>query len=71
MRKLECFDTCGSCVMAVEFETESSVRGYHVYQENWTPIIGEQLQCEREDGNPRDRYAVAIKKCDNIRFRSV
>ena len=40
--------------------------GYHVYQENWTPIIGEQFQCEREDENPRDHYAVAIKKCDNI-----
>ena len=26
--------------MAVEFETESSVHGYHVYQENWTPIRG-------------------------------
>ena len=34
--------------MAEEFETDSSVRGYHVYQGNWIPIIGEQLNCERE-----------------------
>ena len=30
-----------------EFETDSSVRGYHVYQDNWTPVIGERLHCER------------------------
>jgi len=28
----------------------------------WTPVIGEKLVCEREEGNPRDRYEVAIKK---------
>ena len=31
----------------VEFETDSSVRGYHVYQDNWTPVIGERFHCER------------------------
>ena len=45
-----------------EFETDSSVRGYHVYQDNWSPVIGERLNCEREEENPRDRYAVAIRK---------
>ena len=30
-----------------EFETVSSVSGYHVYQDNWTPVIGERLHCER------------------------
>ena len=49
-----------------EFATDSSVRGYHVYQDIWTPVSGEQLVCEREDGNPQDRYAVAIKKSGNI-----
>ena len=29
--------------MAEEFETDSSVR---VYQDNWTPVVGEQLLCE-------------------------
>ena len=24
-----------------ELETYSSVRGYHVYQDNWTPVTGE------------------------------
>ena len=44
-----------------EFETDSSVCGYYVYQDNWTPVIGERLNCEREEENPRDRYAVAIR----------
>ena len=52
--------------MAEEFETDISVRGYHVYQGNWTPIICEQLNCERKDENRRDRYAVAIKRSGNI-----
>ena len=60
--KLKCFDTCGPSAMAEEFKTDSSDRGYHVYQGNWIPIIGKQLNCEREDENPGDRYAVAIKE---------
>jgi len=28
----------------------------------WTPVIGEQLVCEREEGNPRDQDAVVVKK---------
>ena len=32
--------------MADEFETDTSVCGYHVYQDNWTPVLGEQLLCE-------------------------
>ena len=45
-----------------QFEINSSIRSYHVYQDNWTPVVGEQLLCKREEGNPRDRYALAIKK---------
>jgi len=39
-----------------EFETSSFIQGYHVYQDTWTPVIGEQLVCRREDSNPRDHY---------------
>ena len=45
-----------------EFEIDSYVCDYHVYHDNWTPVVGEQLLCEREEGNPQDRYAGAIKK---------
>ena len=44
------------------YEVASCVRGFHVYGDVWTPSIGEILICKREDGNPSDLYAVAIKK---------
>ena len=44
------------------FETVSNVKGYHVYQGNWVPKIGETLSTEREPGNPKDKYAVCVKK---------
>ena len=33
------------------------MRGHHIYKEIWTPVIGEDLMCERE---PVDPYAVAV-----------
>ena len=59
-----------------EFETDSSVRGYHVYQDNWTPVIGERLKlqtggrkstrlpCDLVDflvATPCDRHGIMIK----------
>ena len=38
------------------YETDSCVRGFHINQDIWTPVIGEELLCEREEGNPNDRY---------------
>ena len=51
--------------MIEELKTDSSVRGYLVYQDSWTPVVGEQLLCEWKEGNPRDRHAVAIKKSED------
>ena len=55
MRILECMQiriTHAEHMAEAEFETESPARGHHVYQENWTPVIGEQLNCKREEENP-------------------
>ena len=41
---------------------ESCVKGYHIYQELWEAVIGEELQCQRERDNPADIYAVAVRK---------
>lgn len=49
-----------------EFEMESCVRGYHVYQHVWDAVVGEILECERETSNPNDRYAVVTKKAENV-----
>jgi len=51
------FNTCAMAEETREFKTDNFVRCYHVC---WTPVIGEQLVYEREEGNQRDRYAVAV-----------
>lgn len=38
------------------------VRGFHVYQHTWTPVVGETLLCVRERGNQEDPYAVSVNK---------
>ena len=49
-----------------EFEVSSVVRGYHVYKETWTPFLTEHLECKREEGNDKDRYAVAVVRHDSV-----
>jgi len=44
------FNTCTMAEETRESKTDSFIHGYHVY---WTPVIGEQLVCEREEGNPK------------------
>ena len=38
---------------------DSCVPGFHVYQDIWTPVLHEELLCQRETGNIED---VAVKK---------
>ena len=44
----------------VSVVVEAIVRGYHVYKTIWDADIGEELHCQRETGNPRDPFAVAV-----------
>ena len=48
------------------FETVSNVKRYHVYQSIWVPKIGGTLSTERDTGNPKDKYAVCVKKNQSI-----
>jgi len=48
--------------MGAEYVVASCIRGFHYYQNIWDPVIDEALTCVREDGNPHDRYAVAVRK---------
>ena len=38
------------------------VRGHHIYQKSWRPVMGEVLTVEREKINQHDDYAVAVTK---------
>ena len=48
--------------MADELTLSSCIRGFHVYREIWTPVIGEVLTCKRQPSNMVDRYAVRVVK---------
>ena len=47
-------------------EVSSCVRGYHVYQYQWTPVINQELSCRREFNNMEDPYAMTIINNDTI-----
>ena len=48
------------------FETDSCIRGFHIYKEIWSPQLDEILSCVREIGNREDPFAVAVMKDSNI-----
>jgi hypothetical protein len=52
--------------MAAEFDYDSCVRGYHVYQSIWIAIPGQMFSCEIEEGNTKDRYAVRGTLCSAV-----
>ena len=45
---------------------EAMVRGYHVYKDVWTTVVGEELPSQREDGNRDDPFAVAVVRGEAI-----
>ena len=49
----------------MDYEIESTIRGYHHYKTVWNAVTGKLLQVEREDGNVHDVYAVCIRNEDN------
>ena len=53
-------------VVTTNFEIDSFVKGYHKYKNIWTPKIVETLSTEREPGNLVDKYAVCVKKNNEI-----
>ena len=48
----------------MEFNFESSIRGYHVYKSIWTYEISEKLRCDREENNANDNFAVKLVRID-------
>ena len=49
-------------VIIKEFKTESIIKGYHAYMNNWTPILGENLLTRPKPENEIVKYAVAVTK---------
>ena len=42
------------------------MHGNHIYKNVWDAVIGEELHCERELANERNRYAVTVRKDGTI-----
>ena len=53
-------------VVTTNFDGDSFVNGYHEYKNIWTLKIGEILSTEREPGSLVDKYAVYVKKENEI-----
>ena len=47
---------------SIKYFFQCGLRGFNVYKEVWTPIVGEVLKCCHERKNPFDRYAIAAMK---------
>ena len=47
-------------------EISSFIRGYHAYQDFWTPVLNEELQLTTEPDNPQDELAVAVLKSGRV-----
>ena len=42
------------------FSASGVIRGYHVYQRTWTPLVREKATMVQEPGKEYDRFAVAV-----------
>ena len=52
-------------ILLTYFEIESTVVGFHVYRNNWEPVIGEVWKTCMEPQNEVDKYAVAVVDNEN------
>ena len=43
-----------------EVSFDSFLCGFYVQKDIWTPFIGEELNCKREDQNKHNKFAVTI-----------
>ena len=52
-------------ILLTYFEIESTVMGFHMYRNNWEPVIGEVLKACMDPQNEVDKYAVAVVDNEN------
>ena len=53
-------------IVTTNFDVDLFLKGCHEYKSIWTPKIGKILSTEREPGNLVDKYAVCVKKENEI-----
>ena len=55
-------DTSSSSVPGKKFQLTSCIRGFHVYENAWTPTHHEIIYCSHVEGHVHDPYAVKVIK---------
>ena len=55
----------------MEFNFDSTIRGYHVYKSIRTYEISEKLRCDREENNANDKFAVKLVRNDGNKEQCV
>ena len=53
-------ETTIAIVNVPSFSFRLGARGFHVYQKDWVPFVGQAVAFERDPGNVHDCFAVAI-----------
>ena len=48
------------------YSLNSFVCGHHVYKDEWTPTVGESLNCVREPLNEKEKNKVAVMRDDKV-----
>lgn len=48
------------------FEIDSHVKGYHAYQNEWVPVVNENLRARTEPENVVDKYAVCVLSGEDV-----
>ena len=43
----------------IDYDFCSGLRGYHLYQKIWKPIMGQVITFAQEEKNPYDRFAIS------------
>ena len=52
--------------LITSMDLETFIKGHHIYKNIWTPQLDELLEVSTEPDNPVDKFAVAVKKNQNI-----
>ena len=47
-------------IVTSELKVRTAVRGYHVYQDTWSPVLDEEFACRQDAGNEHDKKAMDI-----------
>ena len=52
--------------LITSMDLETFIKGHHIYKNIWTRQLDELLEVSTEPDNPVDKFAVAVKKNQNI-----